>query len=253
MWKRLRVAVLLLILAGVIVDASRAHQNATDWHDTLHVAIFPINADGSAEAARAIAALDPEAFAEIDAFFSSEAQRYGISTLRPVHVTQQAPLKQAPPPSPEQASRLDAILWSLKLRFWAWRQVAAVPRADVRLYTLYWGPGQTQVPSSHGLRQGQIGVVHLYAQQDMKHGNAVVLAHELLHTLGASDKYAPATLQPIFPQGYADPTRNPLLPQAFCELMAGRIPLREDRAEQPDSLAHCQIGQTSAREIGLLR
>jgi hypothetical protein len=249
MWKRLRIAILLLILASVAVDAARAHLHATDWTDTLHVALYPINADGSTEAARAIAALDRESFADIDAFFATEAQRYGKSTLRPVHVTLQPPLKALPPPAPSAASAFDAMLWSLKLRFWAWRQPSAVPRADVRLYALYWGADKVQVPASHGLRQGQIGVVHLYAQADMARGNSVVLAHELAHTLGATDKYEPATLLPLFPEGYAEPEKG--LPQSDCELMAGRTPVRADRAEQPDSLARCRIGRQSAREIGL--
>ena len=251
MWKRLRIAILLLILASVALDAARAHRHATDWTDTLHVALYPINADGSAEAARAIAALDSESFAGIDAFYATEAQRYGRSTLRPVHVTLQPPLMTQPPPAPVAANALEAMLWSLRLRFWAWRQPAAVPRADVRLYALYWGAGKVQVPASHGLRQGQIGVIHLFAQADMARGNSVVLAHELAHTLGATDKYDLATLQPIFPAGYAEPEKG--LPQSLCELMAGRTPVGADRAEQPDSLARCRLGPQSAREIGLLR
>lgn len=249
MWKRLRIALLLLILASVATDAVRARRHATEWRDTLHVALFPINADGSAEAARAIAALDQESFAAIDNFFAAEAERYGRSIRRPIHVTLQPPLTALPPPAPENASALAAMRWSLALRFWAWRQAKAVPHADVRLYALYWGSDRTRVPASHGLRQGQIGVAHLYAQPAMAGGNALVLAHELAHTLGASDKYDPATLLPRFPEGYAEPEKG--LPQSDCELMAGRTPLRADLAEQPSSLAHCRLGPATALEIGL--
>ncbi len=36
-------------------------------------------------------------------------------------------------------------------------------------------------------------------------GNQVVVAHELLHTLGATDKYARASGQPLEPDGLGDP------------------------------------------------
>jgi hypothetical protein len=141
----------------------------------------------------------------------------------------------------------------LNLRWWAWRQPAAAPRADVRLFVSYWGPQTARAPNSHGLREGQIGLVNLYARPDMARQNNVVLAHELLHTLGASDKYDPVSLQPIHPDGYAEPAADPLLPQRFCELMAGRVPVTTDRAEQPHSLAQCLIGPATAREIGFVK
>jgi hypothetical protein len=78
----------------------------------------------------------------------------------------------------------------------------------------------------------------------------MVLAHELLHTLGATDKYAPSSNLPRFPEGFADPKAKPLLPQSKAELMAGRIPLDERRAKIPDGLRDVVIGQLTAREIG---
>ena len=74
-----------------------------------------------------------------------------------------------------------------------------------------------------------------------------------LHTFGASDKYDLATLQPIYPGGYAEPDKNPRLPQSRAEIMGGRTPVDEQRAEIPASLADTVIGAETAREIGLLR
>ena len=56
----------------------------------------------------------------------------------------------------------------------------------------------------------------------MNGANDMVMAHELLHTLGATDKYDPASDAPRFPEGYGDPRQVPLYPQQFAELMAGR-------------------------------
>jgi hypothetical protein len=253
MWKKIRITILLLILATVALDAWRAHRAVTDWRDTLHVAVYPINGDGSAEAAHTIARLGDGSFADVQAFIESEAQRYGVATLKPVSIRVQPMLSSLPPQAPKGAGMFGAIVWSLELRFWAWRQPVSSPRAHVRLFVSYYGARTERVPNSHGLQQGQIGLVNLYARNDMARDNQVVLAHELLHTLGATDKYDPASLQPRFPDGYAEPGANPRLPQRFCELMAGRIPLGADQAEQPRSLDQCLIGALTAKEIGLAR
>ena len=47
----------------------------------------------------------------------------------------------------------------------------------------------------------------------MDGGNDMVIAHELLHTLGATDKYDPVNNAPRFPDGYGDPQQMPLYPQ----------------------------------------
>lgn len=76
------------------------------------------------------------------------------------------------------------------------------------------------------------------------------MAHELLHTLGATDKYDLATNLPIYPAGYANPDAQPLHPQNAAELMAGRIALKESKAEMPISLSGTVVGLTTAAEIG---
>jgi len=84
-------------------------------------------------------------------------------------------------------------------------------------------------------------------------GNQVVIAHELLHTFGATDKYHPVTNQPLFPDGYAEPKANPPLPQSKAEIMAGRIPVGQTHAEIPRGLEDTVIGAKSAREISWLK
>ena len=106
------------------------------------------------------------------------------------------------------------------------------------------------LPHSTGLEKGLVGIAHVFAAKGMARANLVVVAHELLHTLGATDKYDLETNQPRYPDGYADPDQEPRLPQQRAELMAGRIPVDEQHAEQPESLRQVVIGALTAREIG---
>jgi hypothetical protein len=78
----------------------------------------------------------------------------------------------------------------------------------------------------------------------------VVIAHELLHVFGATDKYDPATNQPLVPQGLANPQARPLYPQRKAEIMGGRIALSPTEARMPSSLRASLVGPETAREIG---
>ena len=102
---------------------------------------------------------------------------------------------------------------------------------------------------SLGLQKGTIGVVNAFASPRQAGSNKVIIAHELLHTLGASDKYDPATGQPLFPGGYAKPEASPQLPQELAELMGGRIPLSTTESRIPSSLDEVIIGPATGQEI----
>jgi hypothetical protein len=94
-------------------------------------------------------------------------------------------------------------------------------------------------------------VIHGYANRKQNRQNAVVMAHEILHTFGASDKYDAAN-QPLYPSGYAEPERVPLHPQRFAEIMAGRIPVSSEEAIMPPGLNMTRIGKDTAHEINWL-
>jgi hypothetical protein len=90
----------------------------------------------------------------------------------------------------------------------------------------------------------------LFADPRMAGSNDVVIAHELLHTLGATDKYEATSNQPRYPDGFAEPALEPRYPQRYAELMAGRIPLAANKARIPNSLQEVLIGPATAAEIG---
>ncbi len=255
MFRKLRILILLFILLTVGLGAWRANSRLTAWEHTIHVGIYPIAADDSPATQSFIRGLDAESLSDIAEWMQAESQRYDKPVLRPISLNVAPPLAEQPPLPPEHASALDAIVWSLKLRWWASRHDAiAGPKPHVRLFVLFHDPDRMpRLPHSTGLSKGQVGIVHAFASRLQRKQNSVVLAHELLHTFGATDKYDPATLLPVYPAGYAEPERNPRWPQRFAEIMGGRTPIDERNAEIPNSLDDTLVGSATAIEIGLLR
>ncbi|HRP97559.1 MAG TPA: hypothetical protein PL143_15060 [Rhodocyclaceae bacterium] len=255
MSRRLRILVLLFILATVALNEWRTDVRLTSWENTVHVGIYPVAADDSPVSARFVAALDDDQFAGIAEWMQQQSDRWGRSVLQPIALRVAPPLSARPPLPQQNGGVLDAVVWSLKMRWWASQHDDIDgPAPDIRLFVLFHDPERIAVlPHSTGLEQGRIGLVHTFASRAQRRQNAVVIAHELLHTFGATDKYDPATLQPRHPEGYAEPDRRPLLPQTAAEIMGGRIPVSEARAVIPAGLAEVVIGGRTAVEIGLAR
>jgi hypothetical protein len=250
--KLLRISFLLLVLIIVAGTAWLDRKGSTTWREPLWVGVYPINGDGSRAAQQYVSTLTPQTFSDIETFFQREAPRYGIALLQPVHIELYPESHESPPALPPNPSVLSAVVWSLKMRLFA-RHAADVPgRAPprVRLFVLFHDPALLpSLPDSHGLEKGLIGIIHAFAARSMAGSNNVVIAHELLHTLGATDKYAPGTGAPVFPDGFGDPAQQPRYPQSRAELMAGRRAVSETEAETPVSLAEVVIGPATAREI----
>ncbi|HKT71260.1 MAG TPA: hypothetical protein VJQ47_00060 [Steroidobacteraceae bacterium] len=256
MWRTFRIAVLLLILLGVALHAWFDRAATTTWHNTLWIGIFPLNGDGSVTAQHYIDRLTQSDFADIEEFFQTEATRYGRHLAQPVHVELYPQPRQLPPPAPRAGSMLAVAWWSLELRWYAWRTSSVPGRAPprVRMFVLYHDPGSLPiVPDSHGLQKGLMGVVHAFAEPDMTGSNHVVITHEVLHTLGATDKYDLGSGAPLFPTGFAEPERDPLYPQRRAEIMAGRRALSATEFETPRTLRDVVVGPATALEIHWLQ
>lgn len=251
MFRRIRIALLIFILATVAVGSWRMKARATDWRSSLQVAIYPVSADDSPVTAAYVQRLSEESFEDIETWVESESRRYGLSTLRPVDITLAQPGTVQPPPPPQSRNPLAIALWSLHLRWWTMRNDQQhKPTPQVKLYVIFHDPARAlSVPHSLGLEKGMIGVVHAFASNAQRAQNNVVIAHELLHTLGASDKYAAGTNMPLHPVGYAEPERIPLYPQTNAEIMAGRYAVSEHEARMPDDVFGTVIGPATAREI----
>lgn len=255
MFKVIRIALLLFILFAISINTWLTQARSTDWSDSLWVRVYPINGDGSAIAARYIAKLDARDFAAIESFLQRETERYGHSLERPVRVDLARPVTEQPPALPDSGNPLVVMWWSLRMRHWAGSVTAARDEIapDVQIFVRYHAPDRhVTLDNSVGLQKGMIGIVNGYASRKHQGTNSLVIAHEFLHTLGATDKYHPANGQPLVPHGLAEPERQPLYPQRFAEIMGGRVALAADDAVIPTSLDYAVIGPGTAREIGLI-
>jgi hypothetical protein len=251
-FRRLRQLILLTLLAVTAIGSYLARANSTSWEEPLWVAVYPIVADDSVTTRDYVDSLSVKNFVAIERFMEKETARYGIDIERPVRVDVGQPISELPPPPPANGNPIRIALWSLNLRWWARTVTEDQPGAppDIRLFLVYHDPEyQNALPHSLGLQKGMLGVVHVFADRHMQGQNNVIIAHEMLHTLGATDKYALDSNLPIHPIGFADPDKSPLYPQKIAEIMGGRIPLSPTDAVIPDSLKNVQAGWATALEI----
>ncbi len=121
----------------------------------LWVGVFPIAGDTSERTSGYVAGLSTQDFQPIADFMRREA----VSRGRPPEVLrlQLHPGPFAPPP--ERSASHGAVanaLWSLRLRWYAWRRMKQVagPPPTVRLFVIYHDPTRTvKVPHSVGLQK----------------------------------------------------------------------------------------------------
>jgi len=254
MFKAIRIGILLLVLLVVSLSSWLTQARSTDWNNSLWVKVYPINADGSAASTGYIAGLEVDEFVDIEDFIAREAAKYGRDLPRPVRMELGETVHAQPPELGSAPAVREIMLWSLKMRWWASRITSdqdEVP-PDVRIFVRYHEPAsERRLENSVGMQKGMVGVVNAFAGRRHAAINNVIIAHEFLHTLGASDKYEPTSGLPSFPAGYAEPGRAPLLPQRYAEIMGGRIAVSEVDAMIPQSLGYVMIGPETAAEIRL--
>ncbi|MFT5502392.1 MAG: hypothetical protein ACI845_000518 [Gammaproteobacteria bacterium] len=228
---------MLIILALVAGSELWTQYHLSQWREPVVVNLFAINADRDSASERYLQHLPIRNFRSIKLFLNREASHYSIRAPA-FAIRYRGMVSALPPQLPERGGVFDNILWSLKFRGWSlyhrWKTSVAV--ADVNLYILYYNTRTNQrLRHSVGLKQGTIGQINAFAENRYQGSNNVVIAHELLHTLGASDQYDQNNL-PIYPSGYAAPYQKPLHPQSKAEIMGGRIPRNPGQADIPTSL-----------------
>lgn len=256
---RVRVTVLLVILAGVLVWAwrdVRSRHGRNEWNRPLSVAIVLVRTGPLDEGA--VAAFR-ERVAALEARLADERRRYLEGATRPFALTFLGPVdaSQGPPrPSGDGILAAGSETWAL----WTWvsgidRKAALDKGAyDSRIYVAARAPAsrEREVVEGESEQGGRLGAVEVELDTSTVDLALFVTAHELFHTLGATDKYDDVG-RTLVPAGLAEPRRVPALPQAFAEVMARNRPVEPGLEVPPETLDELAVGPETAREIGWTR
>ncbi len=187
---------------------------------------------------------------------AEERRRYRADAARPFALTWVGPIDVSERP-PKAAG--DGLLDAAKESWALWRWTSRVDRVaglragdyDSRIYVAARAPASEERAMVEGESEegGRIGAVEVELDATMADFALFVAAHELFHTLGASDKYD-AVGRTLVPSGLAEPDRVPPLPQVFAELMARNRPVAPGIERPPENLDELAVGPWTAQEIG---
>jgi hypothetical protein len=253
-FRRIRIAVLLAILALVLAYAwrdVRGRKLRTEWTAPVNVAIVLLRTDrlepGTLE-------LVTSALPALEARLAEELARYRGGSMKPFRFTAFGPIDlETRPPKPGEGL-LDTLSYSYELFFFLRRidKSVALDRGefDSTIYLVTRRPrGDRAFIEGTSEQGGRVGIVEV----DLDHGMApfalFVATHEILHTLGATDKYDTSG-RALVPDGLGEPERVPRYPQRFAEVMARNLVLAPGKERPPKTLDELRIGPVTAREIG---
>lgn len=250
---RVRVTLLLSVLAVVVLyavhDVLTRHAR-TEWRRPLDVAFVLVTGPGiDAAAVTALRARVPDLAERL----TSELHRYRPGAPPPFAFTRYGPTPLAEsPPAPE-----DGLVGAARYAYALHRFTSDIDRRlgipqrgfDARLYLVLAAPTDRAVVEGMSEQGGRVGIARAELDTDTVDLALFVAAHELFHTLGASDHYGPDG-RALVPDGLAEPDRSPPFPQEFAEIMARNRPVSPTSEERPESLAELAVGPSTAREVG---
>lgn len=245
--------VLAIVALYAVKDVWRRKQR-NDWQRELQVALV-IAARGPV-APEALAALRSEV-PKLESRLAAEFARYGRRG-RPFSFHVYGPVavdEGAPQAASDGLVDLAKHAWALRRFTGELDERADVPSAgfDSRLYLVVRPPASEARLFVEGQSEqgGRVGIAEAELDVSMAPFVLFVAAHELMHTLGASDKYD-ARGRARVPDGLAEPELVPRYPQRYVEIMARNRPVAPDREEPPSSLDELRVGAVTAAEIGWL-
>ena len=255
-FRRVRIAILLsVLLVTAAWGGSTAHKRRvrSQWRRPLQVGIVLLAPGGGVDAEawrRGASRLSGRLAEEMQRWRGPGAIPFEISVVGPVAWNRSLPF------SPASGSLLDRARHAVDV----WRTVGEIDEAaggvvggfDVRAFVLTATLPDDPVGFSEGsgALNGEVAFVRGPAGGDLAIP-LLTVGHELLHTVGASDKYDEHghAREPI---GLADPDRVPPYPQDHAEWMVGEVAVAPGRGRLPASIEELRVGPTTAREIGWL-
>ena len=250
--KNVRVAILLAILAAVGAWGIRKRQAAglrKSWVSPLPVAVVLVSRaplpPATVEAWRT-------GLAALEEWGQAELSRYrGPTHFPPIAYRLATPVVAEPPPLPgDEISVTDraAAALAFEQAARALDEKAGITSADEIVIDVLLGDGSAGPVEGLAEKNGRRGVVQGSADDTELGLELVATVHEVLHCVGATDKYD-AQGRTVPPGGLAEPERAPLYPQAFGEVMVGEVPLTEQSGRPIRSLEEARVGPATASEI----
>lgn len=254
-FRLIRIITLLTILGIVAFNQWQTRSQTAKWDQSQWVVIYPVNSEGDNNTQEYIDSLNIRKFNEVETYLNREAHRYGVELATPFTVELAPTVVTLPPELPKNRTTLAVIWYSLKLRYYGLTTNSYEgPTPDIKIYVKYYKPEQNKTLNhSIGMEKGKIGIVNGFSTWKYAKLTNVIIAHEILHTVGATDKYDMTSNLPHYPSGYGDPEKQPLLPQTRAEIMGGPIVISKLSLQLPKGLWETTIGARTAREINWLK
>ena len=248
---RLSLLLTLLGLTGFWGYGDIQSRNArTHWDHTLSVAVVIVTTAPVEPAS--VRKLEAR-LGELEALLAREFWRYRQGPL-PFRLVLQGVARAGVPPEPPSG-----VFDLARHGYQQWSYLSSIDaqvglnsaRYDSRIYVVARPPADTSIQFVEGYSQqgGRVGIVQVELNEEMVDLVLSVTAHELLHTLGAEDKYD-ATGHTLIPEGLAEPDKHPRFPQRYVEVMTRNRVLSETEERILDDLSQLRVGPLTAREIG---
>lgn len=260
-WTRYRQMAAFGILLVVLVVSARIYYNDNrklDWDRTYNVALVEVVYDSKEDKAKGLSMSGRDLLQHsLEKWFESEAKRIYKSNIKPFRFKLLGPVfsQELAPPLP----LTDDNLWakykqtSTFINYFNNQllETGANPDDyDIKLY-LYIYPADKredyEKQHSVGTTRGRFGVVFLPVGKQSTGRTLCLIAHETLHTVGASDKYDENHFT-LFPDGYFEPTKR--YPQEFAEIMSLAFPIAPGKEKDAENLDLSRVGEKTAIEIG---
>ena len=248
---RLSVLLTVLVLIALWGYGDLRSRNARNrWDHTLSVAVVIVTTAPVEPAS--VRKLEAR-LGELEALLAREFWRYREGPL-PFRLVLHGVASAGAPPEPP-SSLLDLARHGYR----QWSYLSSIDAQvglngalyDSRIYVVARPPADTSIQFVEGYSQqgGRVGIVQVELNEEMVDLVLSVTAHELLHTLGAEDKYD-ALGHTLIPEGLAEPDKSPRFPQRYVEVMARNRPFSDTEELILDDLTELRVGPLTAREIG---
>lgn len=250
-WQRVRVLVLLaiaLVISTWGLSVAQRRSAREQWQRTLEIAVIFLVPVGlpppPMEAYRT-------GLAELERRLNSEFVRYRdgpmpftLHAFGPVEET--GPL-DLPPADGSWWQRLRYSRAMTKELERIRRSSRASQPVDATLLVQLRAEHRQTVEGS-GEARGDFGIIVAPREEQLSALTLTAIAHELLHCVGATDKYTEAGHARV-PEGLAEPELVPRFPQQYAEVMVGEVALSPNEGKVPETLSQLRIGPRTAAEI----